>query len=123
MQISLMRLALLGGTAAATALLLSGCGALHPEDFPLDGPTQSASTGQGNVTKEDFGSTWPLEVDSGNVACETNDAGDVALTFTTTEGKVYALNGIAEEKHPPISEIATGSLGGLIGQAFTTCDE
>lgn len=120
MQISLAKWTALGGTVAS-ALFLAGCGALHPQDLPIEAPARTASAAPGNVSKKLLGSSWPLEVESGSVACETKGK-DVALTFATSEGKVYALNGIATVNYPPLSAAPGKSLGGLISQAFATCE-
>ncbi|QIM16004.1 hypothetical protein G7067_05575 [Leucobacter insecticola] len=120
MHISLARWTLLGGTAAS-ALFLAGCGALHPQDFPLDDPEHTTTESAGNVSRELLGSSWPLDVESGDVACEQK-GDDVALTFTSPAGEVYALNLIAAADHPKATPVTGKTLGVLVSKAFEACD-
>ncbi|QIK64097.1 hypothetical protein G7068_13500 [Leucobacter viscericola] len=55
MQVSMLRLALLGGTAAATALLLVAGGTLQPQDPHVDNLAQVSASTPGNVTTEQLG--------------------------------------------------------------------
>lgn len=110
--------------AAAAALGLAGCnGLLHPENYPTDGPTFEAKSNPQPVTAADFGHSWALTVDKGNVSCETNGGGDPALRFTAPDGTAYALNNVeANAKLPPITDIAKGSVGTLLSFSFYVCD-
>ncbi len=104
-------------------LALTGCGSFHPEDYPLDGPTLTATENPQEVTAEQFGHSWPLTVDHGQVGCDLNAAGDPVLTFTDPDGTVYALNALEENAgNADIGDIATGSVGPLRTFAFTVCD-
>lgn len=104
-------------------LALTGCGAFHPEDYPLDGPTLTATENPQEVTAEQFGHSWPLTVDHGQVGCDLNAAGDPVLTFTDPDGTVYALNALEENAgNADIGDIATGSVGPLRTFAFIVCD-
>jgi Protein of unknown function (DUF2511). len=104
-------------------LLLTGCGAFHPEDYPLDGPTLAATENPQEVTAEQFGHSWPLTVDHGQIGCTLNAADDPVLTFTTPDGTVYALNALEENRdNEDIRELATGSIGPLRTFAFAVCD-
>ncbi|KAM9862730.1 hypothetical protein ACI1US_01455 [Leucobacter sp. BZR 635] len=117
-------------TAAGLVLLAStaaGCGALHPEDFPLDEEfTFSAATNPQEVTADEFGRAWNLSVDHGTIACVPNADGDPVLTFTGPDDTVYALNALAENaKNASISEITTSRGRGvatLLSFAFSACD-
>lgn len=113
---------LLGFTAVATMCTLTACGLLTPDAFPTDVPERTASTNPGNASRAEFGSAWPLEVESGEVSCELNRDGDPVLTFTTPDGARYAVNQLAERTLPPLSDIAAGSIGPLRSFAFTTCE-
>jgi predicted small lipoprotein YifL len=111
--------------AAATLLMLSltSCGLTHPEDFPTDGPTHTATSNPQEVTADDFGHSWSLNVDHGTVSCEKNGKGDPVLRFTAPDGTEYALNAVDENAElPPIGDIADGSIGTLRTFAFTVCD-
>lgn len=55
------------------------------------GAGSEASAGSIEVSQSDFGSDWPLTVDSGTLAC--GGAGEV--TFTAN-GTTYAVNGLAK---------------------------
>lgn len=110
-------------TAGALALTLAGCGAFHPEDYPLDGPALTATDNPQEVTADQFGHSWPLAVDQGWVGCELNGNGDPVLTFTDPDGTVYALNALEENRgNTDIGDIATGSIGPLRTFAFAVCD-
>ena len=50
-----------------------------------------AFAGSQNVSRSEFGDSWPLSVEDGVLACEA--AG--AVTFTTN-GVTYAVNGLAK---------------------------
>ena len=52
--------------AALLTLGLAGCnGMMNPEDFPEDGPTRTATSNPQDVTADDFGHSWNLDVDHG----------------------------------------------------------
>ena len=110
--------------AALLALGLAGCnGMMNPEDFPEDGPTRTATSNPQDVTADDFGHSWNLDVDHGTVSCEKNDKGDPVLRFTSPDGTEYALNSVDENADlPPIGDISDGSIGTLRTFAFTVCD-
>lgn len=112
------------GAAALLALGLAGCnGMMNPEDFPEDGPTRTATSNPQDVTADDFGHSWNLDVDHGTVSCEKNDKGDPVLRFTSPDGTEYALNSVDENADlPPIGAISDGSIGTLRTFAFTVCD-
>lgn len=124
MTLNRTRIGLTAITAAGLSLALSGCnGMLHPEDFPEDGPTMTATSNPQDVTSEDFGHAWGLDVDSGTVACTLNGDGDPVLTFTAPDGTAYALNSVEDNAElPSIDEITDGSVGTLRTFAFTVCD-
>lgn len=110
--------------AALLALGLAGCnGMMNPEDFPEDGPTRTATSNPQDVTADDFGHSWNLDVDHGTVSCEKNGKGDPVLRFTAPDGTEYALNSVDENADlPPIGDISDGSIGTLRTFAFTVCD-
>lgn len=123
MKKSRMRAGVLVSGAALLLSALTGCGILHPEDFPTDGPTRTATSNPAEVTSSEFGHSWNLTVDHGTVACEKSGNGDPALTFTDPDGTTYALNSVeANRDLPDISEISDGSVGTLRTFAFTVCD-
>jgi len=106
--------------AAPLALGLAGCnGMMNPED----GPTRTATSNPQDVTADDFGHSWNLDVDHGTVSCEKNDKGDPVLRFTSPDGTEYALNSVDENANlPPIGDISDGSIGTLRTFAFTVCN-
>ena len=90
----------------------------------------STTEANGAVSRDDFGSDWPLTVASGTLAC-AGSGGVGAATFTTS-GKTYALNGIAKGQHAgvdidPIWAANLGipgakkDIGVLINKALTLC--
>lgn len=106
-----------------TTLALTGCGAFHPEDYPLDGAAPTATANPQKVTAEQFGHSWPLTVDRSHVGCDLNAAGDPVLSFTAPDGTAYALNALEESRdNEDIVELATGSIGPLRTSAFAVCD-
>ncbi|AOS62212.1 superoxide dismutase [Actinoalloteichus hymeniacidonis] len=109
---------------ALSTVGLSGCnGIQHPEDFPVDGPTATATSNPAEVSEDDPGHSWSLTVDHGTVACDNNADGDPVLTFTAPDGTVYALNAVDDNKDlPDIDVIVDGSIGNLRTFAFTACD-
>lgn len=110
-------------TAALTITALTGCGALHPGDYPLEGPTLRATSNPAEVTAEQFGQSWSLDVDHGTVGCELDEGGDPILTFTAPDGTIYALNSIGPNTdRPDIENISGGSVGTLRTFAFTVCE-
>jgi hypothetical protein len=112
------------GIAGLLALGLAGCnGIQHPEDFPLNGPTPAATSNPQEVSANDLGHSWNLEVDHGTISCEENSKGDPVLRFTAPDGTDYALNSVDENSElPPIDDISDGSIGTLRTFAFTVCD-
>jgi len=62
--------------AAVTAIVLA-CG----------GPSGPPA---GHVTRAEFGPTWPLTVDGGDLRCEGG-----AIVFRAPDGKDYGVNGLA----------------------------
>ncbi|MFD1718544.1 hypothetical protein ACFSE6_11910 [Georgenia deserti] len=112
------------GAAALLALGLAGCnGMMNSEDFPEDGPTRTATSNPQDVSADDFGHSWNLDVDRGTVSCEKNGKGDPVLRFTAPDGTEYALNSVDENAElPPIGDISDGSIGTLRTFAFTVCD-
>lgn len=120
------RIARVASTAAAAGVLavgLAGCnGILHPDDYPLNGPTATATSNPAEIRKGDLGRTWNLTVDHGTISCEMNKDGDPVLRFTTPDGTVYALNASDDNKAlPDIEKISDGSVGTLRTFAFTVC--
>lgn len=53
-----------------------------------------------NVTKAEFGPTWPLTIKSGRVNCVRTGNGNVAVVFTSDDEQRYAVNGIARNQIP-----------------------
>jgi hypothetical protein len=49
------------------------------------------------VTQAEFGTTWPLTVSEGRLACTRWTGGLMAVTFIAPDGKESALNGIARQ--------------------------
>lgn len=77
---TIIRTSTVAGAAALLVLGLAGCnGIMHPEDFPVDGPTTTATSNPQEVNADDFGHSWNLEVDHGTVSCEENGKGDPVL--------------------------------------------
>ena len=113
-------------TAAAglLALGLSACNGLrHPEDFPTDGPSVTATSNPAKVKSSDFGHSWNLKVDHGTVTCKDNSDGDPILYFTAPNGIEYALNHVkGNGSRRDIDDISNGSVGPLRSFAFTVCD-
>lgn len=60
-----------------------------------------------NVTREEFGPSWPLTVPSGRVNC-VRSGSNVAVVFTSDDEKRYAVNGIARNQ---ISDMGYLELG------------
>ena len=102
----------------------TGCnGLLHPEDFPTDEPTLSATSNPQQIQANQFGQSWHLNVDYGTISCEENHKGGPILRFTAPDGTVYALNSVAQNSDlPSIDDISDGSIGTLRSFAFTVCD-
>src|SRR4051812_25008227 len=80
------------------------------------------------VTKAGFGVSWPLTVDSGELACE-----GLAVTFKAPDGTKYAVNGTARSRTslPKIDRIwadapdntgAKINIGPLIDAGLELCD-
>jgi hypothetical protein len=119
----MIRMSTITGAAVLLTLGLTGCGVMHPEDFPVDGPARTATSNPQNVTDDNFAHSWNLTVDRGTVSCERNSKGDPVLRFTAPDGTEYALNSVDENADlPPIGDISNGSIGTLRTFAFTVCD-
>jgi hypothetical protein len=67
--------------------------------------SSTRSPSEVKITKQEFGTKWPLTVDEGVLACKGR--GGVGEVVFTTNGKTYAVNGIAKgtKKYIPIDEI------------------
>lgn len=86
--------------------------------------------GEGNVSSDEFGSDWPLTVDSGDLRCEGSE-GFGAVVFTDPGGDEYGLNGVAlSQGYPPIDPIWKNdpdlaglkiSIGALIDRGLSLC--
>lgn len=120
------RIRLTGGavSAAFLAIALAGCSGLsHPEDSPADGQGATVTSNPQEVRAEDFGRTWPLNIENGTISCRVNADGDPVLRFTAPDGTQYALNALDDNADlAPISEISDGSVGTLRTFAFAVCD-
>ena len=122
-QCSLIRKTVCIPAIMLLGLGLSGCGLLHPHDYPTSGPTKTATSNPQEVKADDFGHSWNLTVDHGTISCEENSKGDPILRFTSPDGTVYALNSLDENSDlPSIEKIANGSVGTLRTFAFSVCD-
>jgi hypothetical protein len=119
-----VRMTVTAGAAALLTFGLAGCnGLMHPEDFPQNGPTTTATSNPQEVHADDFGHAWSLDVDHGTITCSRNGKGEPVLRFATPEGVVYALNTVDDNADlPPIGDISDGSTGTLLTFAFTVCD-
>lgn len=71
--------------ALMLTLVLTACGGGGAANCP-DGFTCT------DVSADDYGASWPLSVDAGALGCKPVDI----VTFTTSDGEVYAVNSIAE---------------------------
>ena len=86
------------------AMGLSGCGMLHPEDYPTDtAKLPKATSNPAKISKATFRHSWNLMVDHGTVYCKLNSV---------------AGNG----GRPDIEDIADGSVGPIRSFAFSVCD-
>jgi hypothetical protein len=94
----------------------------------LGGCASSSDTKTIIVSKAGFGDSWPLTVDSGELACEGS-----AVTFKAPDGTTYAVNGTARGSTdlPEIDRIwaeAPGTMGlkinigPLIDAGLELCD-
>ncbi|MEU8972553.1 hypothetical protein AB0D11_25320 [Streptomyces monashensis] len=94
---------LLATTAALVLpLALSGC-STQEGDALTKWP--DATKNPQHITVGQLGSAWPVTPSSGDVRCDTTPYSGFALTFTTPEGKVYALNDVAhDELHHPAAD-------------------
>lgn len=106
------------------AMGLSGCGMLHPEDYPTDtAKLPKATSNPAKISKATFRHSWNLTVDHGTVYCKLNSAGDPILYFTAPNGTEYALNSVTGNGgRPNIEDIADGSVGPIRSFAFSVCD-
>lgn len=79
------RVRVCAGVVLAAALLFAtaGCG--------------GGGEDEGHVTRKEMGKQWPLTVDEGTLACD-GENGVGAVTFTTEDGKEYAVNGTAKSQ-------------------------
>jgi hypothetical protein len=85
------------------------------------------SSSQKHISRADYGSDWPLTVDSGTLDCW----GPGAVTFTTEDGTTYALNGTAlgwadengwsRDKQGEIWNPNKGDIGALIDDGLALC--
>ena len=66
---------------------------------------KSLSPSEAEVSREEFGSKWPLTVDRGVLSC--NGSNGTGQVFFTAGGKTYAVNGLARgtKKYPSVDEI------------------
>lgn len=86
--------------------------------------------GEGNVSSDEFGSKWPLTVDSGDLRCEGSQ-GFGSVVFTDPDGNEYGVNGVAVgQGYPPIDPIWKDdpelaglkiSIGPLIDRGLSLC--
>jgi hypothetical protein len=98
-------------TALASACSASGMSSSDNTEDVNSGKTEEIASGNTEeVSRSDFGSNWPLTVESGTLACE----GAGAVTFTTS-GTTYAVNGMAQgmDQYAEIDPIWADEGGGL----------
>ena len=96
------------------------------------GVSQQAQSGL-EIKRSDLGKDWPLTVDSGWINCESYGI----ATFTTQDGSVYALNGLAQgQGFPSIDPIWAANpyagdfgeqpyinIGPLMDRALSICED
>lgn len=97
---------------AIALLAVAGCGAEGTE-----------------VSRDDFGSSWPLTVDSGTLRCEGE--GGFGAVVINADGTDYAVNGVAKgQGYEPIDPIWADdpelaglkvSIGPLIDRGLALC--
>lgn len=70
--------------------------------FALAGCSSESSSenASAQVSRSEMGDEWPLTVDAGELRCQ-GSGGVGAVTFTTADGKTYAVNGIAKQNGVP----------------------
>jgi len=120
---------LIAALAIVIAFSLAGCGG-DDEQTATTTPTTTAAPAAepGHVSRATMGEDWPLTVDSGTLRCE----GD-AVTFETTDGDIYAVNGTAKTTtdYPDIDAIWADdpalaglkkNIGPLIDQGLKLCE-
>lgn len=92
-------------------------------------PTANAATYSRDVTAQEFGDTWPLTVQAGKLSC-TQKGKATPVTFTTPDGKSYAVNGAAASsaadiwaiwRDNPEIEGAKVNIGALIDEGLKLC--
>ncbi|MEV5989587.1 hypothetical protein AB0L85_32360 [Streptomyces sp. NPDC052051] len=96
---------LLATTAALILpLALSGCSSQEGDAITK---WPAATKNPQHITANQLGAAWPVTVSSGDVRCDTTPYRGFAITFTAPDGKVYALNNVAqdEQHHPSIDTI------------------
>jgi hypothetical protein len=72
----------------SAALLLAACGSTKPPADPAAAPDAILAT---TVSRATYGDGWPFTVASGILSCHPGQA----VVFETSDGTVYALNGVA----------------------------
>ncbi|UQA94470.1 hypothetical protein [Streptomyces halobius] len=103
------RLLPMAGALLIGGLLISGCGASE-RDAVTRWP--GVEHNPQAVTADQFGAAWPLKPEKGTVACLAVSNSGYAITFTTPDGKAYALNEVAEDdKGYPSAETIKNSSG------------
>lgn len=88
-----------------------------------NGQAPRATANPQKVGKDDFGHTWNLTVDSGEISCTTNKDGDLVTRFKTNDGKIYGISAVPDnDKLPSINELAkSGKAGPIVGFATSVC--
>jgi hypothetical protein len=71
--------------AVVLAVVATACAGSAPGD-----PVEQAPA-DGNVSRAEFGSTWPLTIDRGQILCQPVNE----VVMVAPDGGVYALNGAA----------------------------
>ncbi|TBO59200.1 hypothetical protein EYS09_13445 [Streptomyces kasugaensis] len=91
------RAGVLIATAAGLAvpLLVSGCSAQEGDALTK---WPAVTTNPQHITAGQLGSAWPVQPEEGEVRCDKTQYSGFAITFTTPEGKVYALNNVAHDE-------------------------
>lgn len=95
-------------------------------ELGTDMESQSVSADTGEISREEYGESWPFTVDSGRLECWRGSA-----AVFVADGTVYQLNGVAKQMgHAPIDPIWRDnpaipgtkiSLGPVIQRALTLC--
>jgi hypothetical protein len=114
---------IVAGVVAVAALGLTACGESG----------SGTAANERSVSRADYGSAWPLTVESGTLRCE--EAG--AVTFTSDDGATYWVNGTAGNEaeargwknirpiwaDDPTAEGLKISIGPLIDDGLALCGE